>query len=70
MSSQLWSLRVRSSGYNVTWSVCLAYSSTMKMEVIFSSKTSVDFQRTRPRYIPEDRTVQECCDLLYIFYGR
>jgi hypothetical protein len=32
---------------------CSAYSSTLKMEAICSSKTSVDFQRTIRRYIPE-----------------
>jgi hypothetical protein len=36
---------------------CLAYSSTLKMEATFSSEMSVDFQRTIPRYIPEDRTL-------------
>jgi hypothetical protein len=33
---------------------CSAYSSTMKMEAICSFETSVDFQRTTRRYIPED----------------
>jgi hypothetical protein len=36
---------------------CTAYSSTLKMEVIRSSETSVDFQRTTGRYIPEDSTL-------------
>jgi hypothetical protein len=36
---------------------CLAYSSTLKMEATCSSGTSVDFQRTARRYIPEDRTL-------------
>jgi hypothetical protein len=31
-----------------------AYSSTLKMEAICSSETSVDFQRTTWRYISED----------------
>jgi hypothetical protein len=31
--------------------------STLKMEAIFSSETSVDFHRTTRRYIPEDRTL-------------
>jgi hypothetical protein len=35
----------------------LTYSSTVKMEAICSSETSVDFQRTTRRYIPEDRTL-------------
>jgi hypothetical protein len=30
---------------------CLAYSSTLKMEVTSSFETSVDFQRTAWRYI-------------------
>jgi hypothetical protein len=33
---------------------CSAYS-TLKMEAIYSCKTSVDFQRTARCYIPEDR---------------
>jgi hypothetical protein len=37
-----------------------AYSSTLKMEAICSSETSVDFQRTTRRYIPEDGTVLYC----------
>jgi hypothetical protein len=36
---------------------CLAYL-TLKMEVICSSKTSVDLQWTTRRYIPEDSTLQ------------
>jgi hypothetical protein len=39
---------------------CLAYS-TMKMEAICSSETSVDFQRTTRRYIPEDSTLHIAC---------
>jgi hypothetical protein len=35
----------------------LAYSSTFKMDAICSSETSVDFQRTTRRYIPEDGTL-------------
>jgi hypothetical protein len=35
---------------------CLAHSSTL-MEGICSSETSIDFQRTTWRYIPEDRTL-------------
>jgi hypothetical protein len=34
---------------------CLAYSSTLKMEATCSSETSVDFQRTTVRCIPEDK---------------
>jgi hypothetical protein len=36
---------------------CSAYSSTLKLEAICSSETSVDFQRTTRRYIPKDRTL-------------
>jgi hypothetical protein len=35
--------------------VCLVYSLALKMEVTCSSKTSVDFQLTTRRYVPEDR---------------
>jgi hypothetical protein len=37
---------------------CSAYSSTLKMEAICSSETSIDFQRTARRYIPEDSTLR------------
>jgi hypothetical protein len=37
-----------------------AYSSTLKMEAICSSETSVDFQRNTQRYIPEDGTGYVC----------
>jgi hypothetical protein len=37
---------------------CSAYSSTLKMEAICSSETSVYFQRTTRRYMPEDGTLQ------------
>jgi hypothetical protein len=42
-----------------------AYSSILKMEVICSSETSVDFQRTTWLYIPEGRTLhnQGCANL-------
>jgi hypothetical protein len=36
---------------------CLAYSLTLKIEVTYSSETSVGFQRATRRYIPEDRTL-------------
>jgi hypothetical protein len=35
----------------------LLFLLTLKMEVIHSSETSVDFERTTLRYIPEDRTL-------------
>jgi hypothetical protein len=35
----------------------LAYSSTLKMEAIYSSEASVNFQRTTRRYIPENVTL-------------
>jgi hypothetical protein len=35
---------------------CFPYCSTLKMEAICSSKTSVDFQQATRRYIPEDIT--------------
>jgi hypothetical protein len=36
---------------------CLTYSSTLKMEVICYSETSVDFWRTTQRYIPKRSTL-------------
>jgi hypothetical protein len=36
---------------------CSAYFSTLKMEAIFYSETSVDTQLTTRRYIPEDSTL-------------
>jgi hypothetical protein len=39
----------------------LACSSTLKMEAICSSETSVDFQWTTRRYIPEGVTLQRTC---------
>jgi hypothetical protein len=35
----------------------LDYSSTLKMEGIYTSETSFDFQRTTRRYILEDRNL-------------
>jgi hypothetical protein len=37
---------------------CSAYFSTLKMEVICSSGTSVEFQRTARRYIPEGNALE------------
>jgi hypothetical protein len=42
---------------------CSDYSSTLKMEAIYSSETLVDFQRTTRRYIREDSLLQ----CLYVF---
>jgi hypothetical protein len=36
---------------------CFAYYSNLKMEAAHSSENSIDFQRTKRYYIPEDRTV-------------
>jgi hypothetical protein len=41
---------------------CLPYSSTLKMEAVCSSETSVDFQRTTRRYIPEYSTRHATCN--------
>jgi hypothetical protein len=38
---------------------CLTYFSILKMEATFSSETSVDFQQTKRRYIPEYRNIRE-----------
>jgi hypothetical protein len=35
----------------------LAYSLTQKMQVTYSSKTSIEFQRTKQRFVPEDGTL-------------
>jgi hypothetical protein len=40
---------------------CSAYFSTLKMEAICSSETSVEFQRTTGRYIPENGTLHNYC---------
>jgi hypothetical protein len=45
------------------WFICLAYSSTLKVEATCSS--SVDFQRTIRRYIPQNITPQ-----VYIMIGK
>jgi hypothetical protein len=45
---------------------CSAYSSTLKMEAICFSETSVDFQRTTWHYIPEDSTLDQ---RIICFYG-
>jgi hypothetical protein len=45
---------------------CLDYSSVVQMEAKCSSETSTEFQRTAPRYVPEDRTLQDSRFLLRI----
>jgi hypothetical protein len=45
---------------------CLAYYSTLKMDVICSSEKSVDFQWTTWQYIPEDSTHEEMFSFLNI----
>jgi hypothetical protein len=54
---------------------CLIYCSTLKMEAICSSETSVDFQLTTRRYIPDDiALLDHCCEnlksynLIYCIY--
>jgi hypothetical protein len=37
---------------------CSAYFPALKMEAICSAETSIDFQQTAWRYIPEDGTLQ------------
>jgi hypothetical protein len=47
-----------------------AYSSTPKIDAIFSSEMSVNFQRTTQRYIPEDRTLHNHrCENLNSYKG-
>jgi hypothetical protein len=50
----------------------LAYSSTLKVEAICSPETSVEFQRTTRRYIPEERTINNhrCENLKLYLYVR
>jgi hypothetical protein len=43
---------------------CFAHSSTLKMEVIYSSEKSIDFHRTPLRYIPEEGTLRIVCRLI------
>jgi hypothetical protein len=49
---------------------CSVYSCTLKMEATYSSKTSVGFQRTTRRYIPENRTLRNyrCENLEFFIY--
>jgi hypothetical protein len=51
-------IRISEKGPEVSTEVvsCSAYS-TMKMVAICSSETSIGFQRTTQRYIPEDNSV-------------
>jgi hypothetical protein len=49
---------------SLTLVTCLAYSSTLKMEAICSSETSVGTQRTTRRYIPDDSTLNHRCENL------
>jgi hypothetical protein len=50
-------LQIEGAAYFILVS-CLVYSSILKMEVTFFSKTLVDFQETTLHYISEDRTLQ------------
>jgi hypothetical protein len=47
-----------SDSYAIHDSFLFVLFSTLKMEVTYSSITSVDFQRNTRRYIPEDRTLK------------
>jgi hypothetical protein len=40
---------------------CLTHSSALRMEATCSSKTSVDFHLTIHNYIPDNRTLHNCC---------
>jgi hypothetical protein len=44
---------------------CLVYHSVLKMEATCSSETSVDFQRTTRRNVPEDRTLRVPCSIYF-----
>jgi hypothetical protein len=45
---------------------CFAYSSTLKMEMMWPSETLVDFLQTTWHYCPEDRTLLNNKLFLYI----
>jgi hypothetical protein len=45
---------------SVSWDIMMAYSFTLKIWVMCSFKTSVDFHQTTCHYMPEDRTLTEC----------
>jgi hypothetical protein len=45
---------------------CLATSSALKMKATCSSETSVDFQQTSQRYIPEDRQLYNFMYIIFI----
>jgi hypothetical protein len=49
----------------------LDFSSTLKMEALCSSETSVATQRTTRRHIPEDNTLRtyHCCRYVNQFLG-
>jgi hypothetical protein len=51
---------------------CLGYSSTLKMEVIYSFETSVGFQQAALHHTPDDRTLQNHCENLksHMFFVR
>jgi hypothetical protein len=46
---------------------CFTYSSTLKMDAARSSETSVNFERTTWRYIPDDRTPTFWAPIINIF---
>jgi hypothetical protein len=47
---------------------CMDYSSTLKMEMTCSSKTSVEFQQTIGPYNPKDRTLEIITHIISIDY--
>jgi hypothetical protein len=49
-----WSKNKRSLSPAFTPVSCLTYSSALKMEAIYSSEVSADFQFNTLRYVPED----------------
>jgi hypothetical protein len=49
---------------------CLPHPSKLKMQAIFFSETSVRFQRTTWRYVPEDRTLHKrLCENLKSYWA-
>jgi hypothetical protein len=58
-SANFWDITLCSLLPAFTLVSCLAYSSTLKMEAICCSETSVDFQWTTWRYMPEVSTLNK-----------
>lgn len=56
----------KSQAYSASLFACSAHSSTLKMEEVHSSKTSVNFYQTTRRHIPEDSTTESLFSISHI----